>query len=348
MVEPPLILQLAPDDHPPFRELCATYEAAGASLGCQVRTVFFRAPHGERLPGASYLDQDDLAATGRVARALEAVVQDETTLALCHRYRSYRVLLASRLKPHRIVALAHDRGMLERWQRRAHRRLFGREVRFAGVAPPLQAELAAVTGEAACLPNALDVARLEAELLPREAALEELGVAETAFNVGVLGRLVRWKRPGLALAAWGELGADDAQLLLLGAGPLAAELEAAAPEGARLLGFRADARRLLKAFDALLLVSEDREAFGMVALEALAAGVPVVTGSAPGPRFVLGDCGIFFEEATPAAVAAALEQARTAVSSGAVEELVSAGRERARLHFSVTALAAHLDDLFFS
>ena len=54
----------------------------------------------------------------------------------------------------------------------------------------------------------------------------------------------------------------------------------------RFLGFRADARRLLRALDVLIIPSS-RESFSMVAVECLEAGVPVIGPDGWGPREII-------------------------------------------------------------
>jgi len=64
----------------------------------------------------------------------------------------------------------------------------------------------------------------------------------------------------------------------------------------RLLGFRPDARRLLRALDALVIPSR-YESFGMAALEGLEAGLPVAGPNAGGPREIMDvpATGLLFE-----------------------------------------------------
>jgi glycosyltransferase involved in cell wall biosynthesis len=112
------------------------------------------------------------------------------------------------------------------------------------------------------------------------------------------------------------------------------------------VGFKDNARSLLRAFDVLLIVSEDREAFGMVALEAMAAGVPVLAQTAPGPGFVLGE-NAYYCAADPASIATGLIQVGEARRNGHTRAVSDAARRRVERDFSVAALAARLDDLFF-
>ncbi|HEY5645095.1 MAG TPA: glycosyltransferase [Pseudomonadales bacterium] len=347
----PVAVQIAPNDHPPFRDICAVYERAFESLGVRHRTLFLAPPFGDALAGATYLGLDDVSRVRQAGRALRAAISGAPVLAVCHRYRAYRVLRASGLAVPRVVAVAHEFGFFKRAQRRLERRLFSRHVLFAGVSPAVQAELGAAVEDPLCLPNAIDVAELDRARVGREEALAVLGVPHSqSMTIGLVGRLVRKKSPGLAIDAIRTLVKRglDVRLLVVGDGPLAREMqERSADLPVTFCGFVPDARRLMLAFDALLLTSEEVEAFGMVALEAMCAEVPVVTGPIPGPQFVLAGSGYYYNDREPEAVADALGQVLADRRSGVLADRLRRGRERALREFSVAALAGHLDDLFF-
>jgi glycosyltransferase involved in cell wall biosynthesis len=370
----PLILQVCPNDHPPFRDLCAVYQRAGESLGCRVETIFLAERFGGSLSptgtvsvsesaenraspdqtpeqNVRYLGIPDLSQNRRLVESFRhatAGIAGEPLLTICHRYRAYRTVIASGLKTKRLVAVAHEYRLLARWQRRLGRRLFAREAMFAGVSEPVREELAEVVPGALLLPNAIDLPRFDRGLLARNAALDALALTEGPVTIAVLGRLIPWKRPELAVDALRELETRNAvRLVFVGDGPLRGALERqAAGLPVQFAGFQADARRLLKAFDALLIVSEPREAFGMVALEAMAAGVPVIALPTPGPKFVLGEEAIFTDP-EPSSIAAAIRQLEAGLADGEVAAMTARARLRAERLFSVAALAARLDDLFF-
>lgn len=120
--------------------------------------------------------------------------------------------------------------------------------------------------------------------------------------------LIDWWKQGRRLIAIGNLKAQkgfdllldavaelpDARLLVLGEGGLRAELEAQASrlgiaERCRFAGFRADPFAYLRHAEAFVLSSR-WEGFGNVVVEALAAGVPVVSFDCrSGPREILDD-----------------------------------------------------------
>jgi len=135
-----------------------------------------------------------------------------------------------------------------------------------------------------------------------------------------LGALVGWKRPDLALEAVALATRElpDLQLVVAG-GPIGDDR--AVLEGLRgraeqpdlagrvtFAGHVSDPRRLL-AESHCLLHCADREPYGMVMVEALAAGLPVVAPAAGGPvEIVDGSCGRLYRPGDAEAAAEALAE----------------------------------------
>lgn len=107
--------------------------------------------------------------------------------------------------------------------------------------------------------------------------------------VAFVGRFAREKALDVLLDAWPTVAArTDAELVLVGDGPLAARLRAH-PAAPRFLSFERDRQRLAELMASVdLLVSPGPvETFGLAALEALASGTPVLTVDRGGvPEFV--------------------------------------------------------------
>ena len=76
-------------------------------------------------------------------------------------------------------------------------------------------------------------------------------------------------------------------------------------DSVRFLGQVADGRRYFKAFDTFALTS-DHEPFGMVLLEAMAAGVPLIGSDCGGGREVVEGVGVLFPLGDIPALAAAM------------------------------------------
>ena len=148
----------------------------------------------------------------------------------------------------------------------------------------------------------------------RSVARTEAGLDAGAWTALFAGSGFERKGLGTALEALAALDDDGARLLVLGKGSteghraLAERLGVAAR--VRWLGARPDAERWYAAADALVLPTR-YEPFGNVHLEALAAGLPVVTTSAAGGAEVVDlGCGAVVPPGDARAVAAALDRLR--------------------------------------
>jgi len=122
---------------------------------------------------------------------------------------------------------------------------------------------------------------------PPAAPAQDLGDRPLVVAVG---RLVAQKNHRRLLDAIALV--PDAQLLIVGDGPLRGELEARVRElglgdRVRLAGLRLDAPAIIAAADAVVF-SSDWEGQAVAALEALAAGTPVVSTPAQGMAALLG------------------------------------------------------------
>jgi glycosyltransferase involved in cell wall biosynthesis len=353
---PPILLQVCPNDHPPFADICRYYEAVAQALSWMPLTVMLATRTAVPVAGFHYLPAADADSWGRSPSAGLAACTGHLlagrrpVLTLCHRYRAYRAVVASGVQTGRLVVVAHEFAMLGR-RRRLQRHwdtLLGRpRPIFAGVSQPVADELAGAVGAAAVLPNGIDLARADAARLERDEARRALGLADASFTIGVVGRLHPKKNPALAIDGLRSALArmPDACMVFIGDGELEQELQRQAA-GLPIVfkGAVPDAVRLMKAFDLLLMPSGDREAFGMVALEAMAASVPVLCGPAPGPRYVVGAAGRRFAPATAEAVGEALAKAYE-TRQGELGELAAKARARVEQTFSVGAAARRLQAL---
>lgn len=120
-----------------------------------------------------------------------------------------------------------------------------------------------------------------------------------------LGRLVPYKRFDLAVAAADRLGMP---LVVAGDGPEAESLRVQAGPGVRFTGRVSDERYLELLAGARALLFPGEEDFGIVPVEAMAAGCPVVAFGAGGAIDTVqpGVTGELFDEQTPESLAAAI------------------------------------------
>lgn len=123
----------------------------------------------------------------------------------------------------------------------------------------------------------------------------------------LVGRLLEpYKRVGIAVEAFRRLGK---RLVIAGDGPAMAELRATAPPNVELLGYQGDEKlvELMQGCQATIFPSRDD--FGLVPLEVMACGRPVIAFGEGGAlhTVVAGKTGEFIHEQTPEAIVAAVE-----------------------------------------
>ncbi len=135
---------------------------------------------------------------------------------------------------------------------------------------------------------------------PKGTLRKELGIPDDVKIVGNVARLDRPKNPMRFLKVATEVlkKRDDVAFVWIGGSLVEDYYSKAVNEYVRthseikrkvfLLGFREDAAKLMADFDVFLLTS-DYESFGLVVLEALYAGVPVVSTKCGGPEDIIED-----------------------------------------------------------
>lgn len=126
----------------------------------------------------------------------------------------------------------------------------------------------------------------------------------------VISRLIAYKRIELAIKACNLLGR---RLVIIGDGPDRARLASLAGPTVELLGRQPDEVVTRMAAECLAVIFAGEEDFGIVPLEANAAGRPVVAWRGGGALETVreGQTGVFFDTPTPEAVASAIEHLET-------------------------------------
>lgn len=120
----------------------------------------------------------------------------------------------------------------------------------------------------------------------KRAAREQLGLPLEGDVVAVVRRLVPRMGIDVLLQAWQRLDTSNATLVIAGEGPERAALEGsvAGAHDVRFVGRLTDGElvALLRAADVMVVPSTELEGFGLVTLEALACGCPVIVTDAGG------------------------------------------------------------------
>lgn len=132
------------------------------------------------------------------------------------------------------------------------------------------------------------------------------GAGPDDILVGFVGRLHEVKGVDLLVQAFRASAPANARLVIVGEGPLRTRLEALASDDERITmaGFVANPSPWYHAMDLFVMPSRF-EPFGLTALEAMAAGVPIIASDADGPREILEGAAVL----TPAGQLAPLTQA---------------------------------------
>jgi glycosyltransferase involved in cell wall biosynthesis len=202
-------------------------------------------------------------------------------------------------------------------------------------------ELAAFHEKCSVVPLGID---------PRTAASPDPDAVEKLrrqFSEGFIlavGRLVPYKGFDVLIRAMRRI---DKKLLLIGTGPLQAQLiNLAATEGVKdkvvMLGHVRDTRPYFSAATVFVLPSVTRaEAFGIVQLEAMAAGVPVVNtniDSGVPEVCVHGETGITVPPGDPAALSEAIQMLLD--QRDLRERLAQAAKARVRAEYSADLMCS--------
>src|SRR5262249_8971816 len=139
------------------------------------------------------------------------------------------------------------------------------------------------------------VAGVDAAADDRPELRRELGLASDAKLIGIVARLqeVKGHRFFIDAAARVLRREVDARFVLVGDGPLRTDIENQAADPGitghvHLLGDRTDVSRLVAAFDLLVLASL-HEGLPNAVMEAMAAGVPVVSTAVGGAKELISD-----------------------------------------------------------
>ena len=216
---------------------------------------------------------------------------------LAHTYHGH--VLADYFHP---VVAAGFRWLERRWAQRTDL--------LVAVSPSCADELAAL---GIAPRERFEVARPAVPLAPvvsRADARLALGIGSSEFRVAAVGRLVPVKRMEWFVAAL--QGLEGVHGDVWGSGPEEARLRSTAGDNVSFRGTRPDLQPLLSAYDAVVLPSV-REGCPLVAVEAFAAGVPVVGCDVPGVRDVLTSWGVGVlvpEAEGPRGLRAALDRLR--------------------------------------
>lgn len=308
------ILQLCHGYSGPFLDVARQYAALFRGSDYKVLTVYLTGKACVEVEAQS--SSDDvlfLEYSSREVRGLKlAAIRDlrkisdsrDFALAIAHRFKPiYIACLATRLP---VIGVHHAFGGYDRPQRRWFAHMFRNRLLLLAVSDAVRDEMRRLfptwpLERIETLHNRLDMEVIQSEILPQHDARRMLNLPPDANVVANVGRLHPDKDQttlidGFALALPNlPLGT---LLVIAGKGPLEEDLinqvrDYGLQDSVRFLGQIPQIRRLFAAFDVFVL-SSDHEPFGMVVLESLAAGVPVIATNCGGAPEILDSPEMYF------------------------------------------------------
>jgi glycosyltransferase involved in cell wall biosynthesis len=196
----------------------------------------------------------------------------------------------------------------------------------------------------------IDLGRFRRDRADPARVAEYRGGAEPV--VGAIGRLVPQKAMHVLIDATPALVAahPNLRVLIVGDGPLRGELEARAARlgvahAVRFAGYQEDVVSAYAAMDVFVLPSRD-EGFGLVFLEAMAIGVPVVGTRVIGSEDAVDDgvTGLLVPYADPSALTGAVRGILE--SPDLARRLRDTASERVRRVYSREQCAARVEELY--
>jgi glycosyltransferase involved in cell wall biosynthesis len=207
------------------------------------------------------------------------------------------------------------------------------------------------------IPDAVDTDRFRPE--NDGAALRRAwGVGPDDLLVGQVGRISAWKGQEDFLAAAAQVAAQQAGVRFVVVGDVVPGEEgrlqrlqmqtAAQGLSDRVIwaGFRTDTPQVMAALDVLVLPSRQPEPFGMVLLEAMATGKPVIATDHGGPREIVipGETGLLVPPGDPAALARAIME--LACHATIRRQMGAAARARAERSFGLLPYVSAFEALY--
>ncbi len=308
------VLQFCHGYDGPFLDCARQYASLFAGSGYKVTTVFLTGVADPEVAAGCASDEvlfmefSSKAIRGLklgAIRELRKIVASRNfNFCIAHRFKPiYIALLGTRLP---VIGVHHAFGDYQRRSRKMFAGFFRKRLSLLGVSDAVRDDMRR------CLPawpaariqtlyNRIDVDALQRIQVPAHEARDALGLSPDEWVIGNVGRLHPDKDQATLLKGFALAQAHlpaESRLAILGSGRLEQDLRALARElgiadKVLFLGQVPEARRYFQAFDVFAL-SSDHEPFGMVLLEAMAAGVPLLATACGGAKEVVEGVGILF------------------------------------------------------
>jgi glycosyltransferase involved in cell wall biosynthesis len=207
--------------------------------------------------------------------------------------------------------------------------------------------------------NGVDMTRFGDDASQASAVIEQrrtaLGLPRDAFLVGLFGRFTQWKGQHVAIDAIARV--PDAHLVLVGdalfgetayAQSLRTQAEALGiTDRVHFAGFQHDVASWMKAMDVIVHASTQPEPFGLVIIEAMAAGKPVIASNGGAvPEIVRhGENGMIIEPGDASKLAVAISTLQREPEMA--KRIAAQGHADAGQHFSIDRYLQQMTRVLF-
>lgn len=320
------VLQICHSYYPPFLDCARQYSKLFEGTEYKVLTVYLtgeascEVERGTCSDEVIFLGYKSNQVSGlklnAIARIRKIVASEDFVFCIAHRAKpTYVALLATHLP---VISIHHNYNDFGRFSRRFLVNLFRNRLLLLGVSDSVRDDMRKQLPQwpkerIQTLYNRIDVAATQVAQLPRNDARRLLALPEDAWVVGNVGRLHHDKDQATLIRGFHEALPElpkQSILLIMGSGPLEADLKELVKslgisEHVVFTGKIAEGKRYFKAFDVFALTS-DHEPFGMVLLEAMAAGLPIICSNCGGGAEVVKEVGQLFPLGDKKALAKAL------------------------------------------
>jgi glycosyltransferase involved in cell wall biosynthesis len=308
------VLQICHSYYPPFLDCARQYAALFEGTPYKVLTVYLTGePNPEVIAGSAsdevvflgYKSKDVSGLKLGAIKAIKQIVAKEAfQFCIAHRVKpTYIALLATNLP---VVSVHHNYNDYSRWSRRLLVNFYQKRILMLGVSDSVSDDLRGdlkdwSAGRIQTFYNHIDVSTTQAKMTTKSVARVALNLPQSPWIMGNVGRLHHDKDQATLIKAFAKALPKlppDSLLVILGKGSLEQKLKELSVSlnvetNVIFTGDVPDAKRYFKAFDVFVL-SSDREPFGMVLLEAMAAELPIICSDCGGGAEVVRDVGDLF------------------------------------------------------
>lgn len=308
------VLQICHSYYPPFLDCARQYAALFNGTQYKVLTVYLTGEPSDEVVQGSASDEviflgyksSEVSGLklGAIAKIKRIVAQEKYLFVIAHRAKpTYVALLATNLP---VISVHHNYKDYSKFSRRILVNFFQKRLLMLGVSNSVRDDLRLDLKDwpetrIQTLYNRIDVAATLAVMLDRQEARQVLNLPQSAWIVGNVGRLHHDKDQATLIKAFALARPQlpvNSLLFIAGKGSLENELKKLVisfklESSIIFAGNVPDAKRYFKAFDVFALTS-DREPFGMVLLEAMAAEIPIICSDCGGGVEIVRSVGDLF------------------------------------------------------